>query len=138
LGRATLPDLRYAPTATTGTHLTLARLTATTGLTGSRVACSSALGRGMADTGAGVDGVLVGAMDVAFMGAEAGATVAASPADAGLHVVRLAASMVELAVAFTAKHVADSTVAAVEGSTVVADTAADTGKSGFSGALLLR
>jgi hypothetical protein len=75
-------------------------------------------------------------MDVAFMVAEAGVTVAASPADAGLHAVRLAASMVELAVAFTAKHVADSTVAAVEGSTVVADTAADTGKSGFSGALL--
>jgi hypothetical protein len=79
-------------------------------------------------------------MDVAFMVAEAGVTVAASPADAGLHAVRLAASMVELAVAFTAKHVADSTVAAVEGSTVAAvDTVAvaDTGNRGLTRSFLV-
>ena len=51
LGRATLAQRRYALTATTGIILTLARLTATTDLTGLRAECLSAPARGMAGDG---------------------------------------------------------------------------------------
>jgi hypothetical protein len=82
---------------------------ATTALAGSRVECSSELGRGITDTGAGADGVLAGDVAIMAMAAEATGTVAVamatdvdSLADAALHVVRLAASMGQLAVDFMA------------------------------------
>jgi hypothetical protein len=124
----------------------LARLTATTDLTGLPAECLSAPARGMAGDAVGVG--VVGAMDAAA-GATAGvdmatdgvatATVAGMPADADTRVVRLAGTTERLVVGFmaalSATAVEGSTVAAA-GSTVVAvGTAAvvDTGNRRGSG-----
>src|SRR5580700_11281589 len=114
----------------------LARLTATTDLTGLPAECLSAPARGMAGDAVGVG--VVGAMDAA--GATAGvdmatdeadmatdgvatATVAGMPADADTRMVRLAGTTERLVVGFmaalSATAVEGSTVAAA-GSTVVA------------------
>ncbi len=145
---------RYAPTATTDITLTLARLTATTDLTGSRVVCSSAPGHGMAGDGRGVGvvgGVVAMAMGVAALVTAVAALVtavaamvmvadslvdAASSVDGDSRVVPRAASTGRLAEAFMAElwrtAVEGSTVAA--GSTVVVDTAVvDTGNRGGAG-----
>src|SRR5580692_6214771 len=116
--------LHLAPMATTVIILTHARLTATTDLTGSRVACSSVLARGMAGDGRGA-------------GVGGGGAVLAdvdSPVDAGLPVdaVRRAASMVVAAGSTVVAE--DSTVAAVEVFTVAV---ADTGKRGLTGSFLV-
>jgi len=98
---------------------------AITGQTGLQAEYSSVPDRGITDTGVGVDGARVGV--VATMAAEVGATVAALLAGADLHVVRLAASTVQLVVDFTAAlrpTVAEaSTVVAAVASTAAADTA---------------
>jgi|HubBroStandDraft_5_1064220.scaffolds.fasta_scaffold02072_5 hypothetical protein len=131
----------------------LARLTATTDLTGLPAECLSAPARGMAGDAVGVG--VVGAMDAAA-GATAGvdmatdeadmatdgvatATVAGMPADADTRMVRLAGTTERLVVGFmaalSATAVEGSTVAAA-GSTVVAvGTAAvvDTGNRRGSG-----
>jgi hypothetical protein len=116
-----------APTATTDTILTLARLTVITGLAGSPAAYSSALVRGITDTGA-ADGAQVGV--AAFTAAEAGADVA---------LLAAAALLMGRSVASTeasAPRMGRFTAVAVAGSTVVAaDMAADTGKFGRSAIL---
>jgi uncharacterized membrane protein len=146
---------RYAPTATTDITLTLARLTATTDLTGSRVVCSSVPGRGTAGDGRGagvVGGVVAMAMAVVALAMAVVALVtavvamvmvvgsladAASQVDADLHVVQRAASTGRLAEAFMAAlwrtAVEDSTLAAAS-TVVVVDTAAvDIGNRGGAG-----
>jgi hypothetical protein len=139
-----LADRRYASTGITTTHLTLARLTATTGLIGLRAECLLAPGRGMAGDARGV-GVVGVAAGVDAGGADADSSVdevltvdAALPADVALHAVRLAASTaarlaVSMVVARSIVEAADSTVAAVVDSTVVvADmAAADIGNPGL-------
>jgi hypothetical protein len=70
-------DRRCASTATTAMHPTLVRLTATMGLIGSLVECSSAPAPGMAGD---MDGAAVGA--TVFTGVAAGATVAVGAVEA--------------------------------------------------------
>ena len=125
----------------------LARLTATTDLTGLRVECLLAPVRGMAGDAVGVGVVGVVATTVVEAGVTDGAAmamVAGSLADADLRVVPPAASTGRLALGFVAAlwptAVAGSTVAedstvVVAGSTAAAvDTAAvDTGNRGGSG-----
>jgi uncharacterized membrane protein len=139
---------RYAPTATTDITLTLARLTATTDLTGSRVVCSSVPGHGMAGDGRGagvVGGVVAMAMAVVALVTAVVAMVmvagsladVASQVDADLHVVQQAASTGRLAEAFMAAlwrtAVEGSTLAAAS-TVVVVDTAAvDIGNRGGAG-----
>jgi hypothetical protein len=121
--------LQPATMATTDIILTPARLTATTDLTGLRVACSSAPARGMAGAGlgagvAGAGAVLVDAglsADADLLAGVGSPVGVDSPVAAALRagavslVVRQAAFMVVVA----------STVAEVEGSMVVAvDTVA--------------
>ena len=135
-----LADHRYAPTVITDMHLTLALLTATTGLAGFLAAYLSALDPGMAGDARGAGAA--GAMDTAGATVEAITAVVASTvdvgssADVGLQVdaaspaVPQAASTVELAVGFTAQHkVASTVVAAGAASTaaVVDTVAADIG-----------
>jgi hypothetical protein len=120
LGRAILPDHRYASTGTTDTRHTRVRLTVTTDLAGSQADCLSAPAPGITDIGVAADGALVGAMDavVGVTDVAAGVTDAALSADAALHGVRSAASTVPLAVDFTVRQVEVSTVRQVEDSTV--------------------
>jgi len=128
-GRDTLPDLRYARTATTDMHLTRVHPTAIMDLATLPVECSSVPGRGIADTGAGAAASLL-----AIMAAEAWPTVAATTdgqptVGAALHAVQWAASVAALAVDFAVQHEEASTVAAVSTaaavSTVAEDMAAD-------------
>ena len=69
--------LRSATMATTDTTLTLARPTVTTDLTGSRAACSSVPGLGMAGAEVGVVGAVVGAAATTDEEATAGVVVVA-------------------------------------------------------------
>jgi hypothetical protein len=142
-----LAQRQCAPTATTDITLTLARLTATTDLTGLRVECLSAPAHGMDGDAAGVGVVGVMATMLVAAGAMDGATTVdvASPvdeallADADLHAVRPGASADRLAVGFMAAlwptAVAEgSTVVGVGSTAAVVDTvAADTGNRGGSG-----
>ena len=134
-----LADHRYAPTVITDMHLTLALLTATTGLAGFLAAYLSALDPGMAGDARGAGAA--GAMDTAGATVEAITAVVASTVDVGLQVdaaspaVRLAASTVELAVGSTARHGAASTVVVVAAGSMAAvvDTVvADTGNRGLN------
>lgn len=111
--------------ATTGTILTLARLTAITGLTGSMAACSSApvrgtagAGRATGDVAGGAAGVAAGAgvrMDLWAGGASLAAE--ALPADADSRMVRQA----DFIAVEGSTEVAGSTV----DSTVVVDSMAE-------------
>jgi hypothetical protein len=121
-----LADRQYAPTATTIIILTLARLTATTDLTGSQVECSLAPVRGMAGAAVGAVGVEVGDAIGTAMGAGFAAVV--SPAagaltvDAGLHTGQadsapVMGSMVEVASAASTVGVTACTEVAAVAST---------------------
>jgi uncharacterized ferredoxin-like protein len=125
----------------------LARLTATTDLTGLSVEHLSAPARGMDGDAVGVVGVAAAGV-VGVMVAAAGATdmaiteAAALPADADMPAVRLVDSTVAAGsmAALWPTAVADSTVVAAAGSTaavvdtaVVDTAAADTGRRGGSG-----
>jgi hypothetical protein len=130
--------LQFVPMATMDTILTRARLTATTGLTGLRAECLSALVRGMAGDGLGVGvaGAVAG-VDAGSL-ADVGSPVdAVLRADAALHVVRLGASTAARFMAVAASTVAaaaGSTVAGAEDSTVAVTAAvavAVTGKRGL-------
>lgn len=130
LAMATLQDHQIALTATTIIIPMLARLTATTDLTGSQAECSLALVRGMGGAAAGEAGVAAVGATVA---ASTGVLVlvgAVSMVDGALPAVRWAAitvvtlAAITVALGFMAEVViteaAVSTVAAVEGSTVEA------------------
>jgi hypothetical protein len=88
-GRDTTAGRQYAPTATTDMHLMRARRMATTDLTGLSAECSSAQGRGMADTAEAITAVDITAAEVITDGeamavaiTAAGAMVRATAAEA--------------------------------------------------------
>jgi hypothetical protein len=124
--------LRRAPTAITDIILTLARLTAITGLIGFPAAYSLAPARGMAGDARGVGaagvGAAVGATVTATTAAAASWEDGATTADAGTladavtHAAELAATMEAEGITVAAAFMAEAASTVAEVGTAVADT----------------